>query len=61
MTLTIWVCPNCGNYYGSSDTGDLSTQWNTDKKNQKTFRRSRCPTRTCAVEDIHRVPVRVEV
>ena len=56
MTIVVWMCPNCGSYYAASGAKDLAQEWNTDKKGQRTFRRSRCPSRDCAVQDIHREP-----
>ena len=60
MMITVWVCKNCGNYFASSNAGDLSEKWN-ESHGEPTFKRSRCPTRACADEDIHRIPVQVEV
>ena len=60
MIIEVWICPNCGNYYGASNAGDLSTTWN-EHHGRRTFLRSRCPTRACADEDIHRIPVLVDV
>ena len=59
--ITVWVCKRCGNYYASENAGNLSEKWNTDMKGTRTTLRSRCPTRACADEGIHRVPVQVNV
>ena len=45
VKVIVWVCRECGNYYASSNAGDLSTLMNTDRATKKpTFPRSRCPT-----------------
>jgi Zn finger protein HypA/HybF involved in hydrogenase expression len=42
--VTVWVCPSCPNFYGSSNAGDLRLQWNHRINGQeKTFTRDRCP------------------
>lgn len=43
-TIVVWICANCGNYYGSSSAGNLSEQINKDKQGNFLFSRSRCPT-----------------
>lgn len=48
--VTIWICPRCGNFYGSSSAGDLRASMNTDAKGRETFPRSRCPD--CQTERI---------
>lgn len=57
--ITIWVCPNCGNYYASSEAGNLLRIWNMDLKDKPTFTRSRCPNRSCAEQNIHREPITI--
>jgi predicted RNA-binding Zn-ribbon protein involved in translation (DUF1610 family) len=39
----VWLCPDCGNYYGSSHAGDLTKKLNFNLQNKPTFARSRCP------------------
>jgi hypothetical protein len=58
--MVVWICPNCGSYYGSSSAGNLHEKWN-EHQGKPTFRRSRCPTVACAAEDIHREPKIVTV
>lgn len=47
--VTVWVCPKCGNYYGSStvEKVDLSTAWNAQNDQRTgyvpTHPRSQCP------------------
>src|SRR5262245_39538259 len=41
--VVVWVCPTCGNYFGSSSAENLADQFNTDLKGTKTFSRTRCP------------------
>lgn len=60
ITATVWVCDNCGMYYGATNAGDLHETWNTHH-NHNTFRRSRCPNPACAKQEIHRRPVQVEI
>lgn len=60
ITAIVWVCDNCGDYYGASSAGDLDEKWN-EHKGEQTFKRSRCPTPSCAKQDIHRRPVAVEI
>lgn len=43
IEVTVWVCPRCGNYFGSTSTGNLRKFWNRDHKGKKTHRRSECP------------------
>lgn len=43
LTVTVWVCPVCENYYASSGSGDLRTEWNHDNKGRPLFTRARCP------------------
>jgi predicted RNA-binding Zn-ribbon protein involved in translation (DUF1610 family) len=54
--LTIWVCPSCGNYYGSSSAGDLAVIEVPIRVNGKSLKRSVCPD--CGDD---RVPCRFEV
>ena len=60
ITATIWVCDNCGEYYGATSAGDLHEDWNHHHGNP-TFRRSRCPNPACARLEIHRRPVKVDI
>jgi len=61
-TIRVWICDNCGNYYGASSAGELDKEWNVEKNSNKpTFRRSRCPTPACAQKDIHRTPITVRI
>ena len=41
--VIVYVCPNCENYYGASDMGDLVNTWNTNLKRERTHNRARCP------------------
>lgn len=41
--VVVYVCPNCGSYYGTSRMGRLEEIFNTDLKNKNTHLRSRCP------------------
>ena len=60
--VTIWICRECGNYYASSNAGNLADKWNKDRRTgQRTFPRSRCPTRECAEQGIDREPVNVYI
>lgn len=43
QNVEVWVCPNCGNYYGSTSAKDLNDQMTADIKGQPTHLRSRCP------------------
>lgn len=54
--VTVWLCPNCGDYFGSSSAGDLSAEWNTSKNGTPLFPRNRCP----ACHDM-RVPCTLEI
>jgi hypothetical protein len=59
-SVVVWVCDNCGNYFGSSSAELLHDQWN-EHHGVRTFRRSRCPTKTCAEQGIHRIPIKLEL
>ena len=59
--VTVWICEQCGNYYGASNVGDLLDTWNYDMKGKPTFPRARCPTPSCAIKDIMRKPIRLAV
>lgn len=62
ITAVIWVCDNCGEYYGASSAGDLREQWNTKlNSDERTFPRSQCPTPVCAQQGIQRRPVNVDI
>jgi predicted RNA-binding Zn-ribbon protein involved in translation (DUF1610 family) len=41
--ITVFVCPNCGNYYGASSAGDLGQKIVTAKNNRVSMPRDRCP------------------
>jgi predicted RNA-binding Zn-ribbon protein involved in translation (DUF1610 family) len=41
--ITVFVCPNCGNYYGSSSSGDLSQKVATSQLGKVLVPRDRCP------------------
>lgn len=57
--ITVWICPDCGNYYAASSAGDLLANINTDKETKKpSFPRARCPTPACATNGTMRVPTR---
>lgn len=45
IAVVLWVCPTpgCGNYYGTSGTGDLTKILNKSITNNPTFPRSTCP------------------
>jgi hypothetical protein len=57
--VTVWVCLDCGSYYASSSTGDLTVQMNTNSKGEPTFPRARCPTMLCALKETMRIPMKV--
>jgi len=40
--VIVWMC-SCGNYYASSNTGDLRGKVNRDRKGNVTTSRTRCP------------------
>jgi predicted RNA-binding Zn-ribbon protein involved in translation (DUF1610 family) len=57
--ITVWICPDCGNYYAASSAGDLLVEVNIDKESKKpSFPRARCPTPACAMKGTMRVPTR---
>lgn len=43
VEVVLWVCPLCGNYYGTSGTGDLTKLMNKSITQKSTFPRSTCP------------------
>ena len=56
VLVTVWVCFNCGNYYGASSAGDLSRekQATPGRPNSASLMRSACPTPTCMQRGLHR-------
>lgn len=45
VQVVLWICPtpDCGNYYGTSGTGDLSKIMNHNINMKPTYTRSICP------------------
>jgi hypothetical protein len=43
IEVTVWVCQQCGNYYGATSAGNLHKFFNRDAKGKVTTRRSKCP------------------
>lgn len=41
--VEVWVCPGCGNYYGSTAADDLDEAMTYNIKGQPSHLRSRCP------------------
>ena len=41
--IAIYICPKCGNYYGTSSMGKLEEIPNTNLKNEITSYRNQCP------------------
>lgn len=64
IEVVLWACPTegCGNYYGSSGTGDLSKMMNKDITQKPTFPRSICPDcHRFNRGDVERIPVTTTV
>lgn len=62
--IEVWVCPTCGNYFGSSSTGDLNQKVATKSKGEISFPRTRCPdcgdTRVLCMFAVELVPKEVQ-
>lgn len=41
--IVVWICPQCGNYYGASSAEDLDQMMNYDKKGSVVSVRTQCP------------------
>lgn len=41
--IVVWICEQCGNYYGCTSAENLDKQLNRDAKGRVTFPRTRCP------------------
>jgi len=64
INVALWICPTpgCGNYFGSSGTGDLSKMMNKSITQQPTFPRSICPDcHRLGRGTIERIPVTTTV
>lgn len=66
IEVVLWVCPTkgCGNYYGTSGTGDLTKLMNHNINQKPTFPRSSCPDcHRFGRGQVERIPIttRVEV
>lgn len=61
VEVVVWVCRECGNYFGSTSAGDLSSTLQTTKRNKPQIPRSRCPNLACQAKEIDREPVRIFV
>jgi predicted RNA-binding Zn-ribbon protein involved in translation (DUF1610 family) len=46
IEITVWVCPQCGEYYGATSAGNLHKFFNRDIKGKPVSRRSQCPNCT---------------
>lgn len=61
MSIVVWICPECGDYFGSTSAGDLSQKWNQEDvtaghKGRRTFTRDTCQSCRARGMDAKRVP-----